>query len=381
MAERLGDVPVAVLEKGKQPGSHLLSGAVVNPRALRRLFGDRYRIDDLPSYGPVHGESVYFLTRRSGAAHPAAADDAQPRQLRSSRSRSSAAGSPSEAEEGGATILPETAAREAARRRTAACVGVRTGDKGRGRDGERARQLRARLRPRRARSRCSPRGRRATSPASRSTASGSAATSPQVWALGVKEVWKVAEAARPRRSTRWAGRCARGAQVPRVRRLVHLPDGRRHGHDRDGRRARLPRRRALGARPAAGAEDAPEDPQDPRGRRARRSGARRRFPRAASTRCRSGCTRPGLLLVRRRRRARQRAGAEGHPLRDRVGPARGRGGVRARCSAARRRATRARVATTTRCARASSGATCTRCATCARCSGAASSSAARSRAR
>ena len=29
-AERLGDVPVAVLEKGKQPGSHLLSGAVVD---------------------------------------------------------------------------------------------------------------------------------------------------------------------------------------------------------------------------------------------------------------------------------------------------------------------------------------------------------------
>ena len=30
-AERLGDVPVAVVEKGKQPGSHLLSGAVVEP--------------------------------------------------------------------------------------------------------------------------------------------------------------------------------------------------------------------------------------------------------------------------------------------------------------------------------------------------------------
>jgi len=35
-AERLGDVPVAVLEKGKQPGSHLLSGAVVNPRGVRK---------------------------------------------------------------------------------------------------------------------------------------------------------------------------------------------------------------------------------------------------------------------------------------------------------------------------------------------------------
>src|ERR1700759_5185856 len=51
VAERLGDVPVAVVEKGKQPGSHLLSGAVVDPRALRRLFGNRLRMDQLPSYG------------------------------------------------------------------------------------------------------------------------------------------------------------------------------------------------------------------------------------------------------------------------------------------------------------------------------------------
>src|SRR5215831_14939642 len=42
LAERFGEVPVAVLEKGKQPGSHLLSGAVVDPRALRRLFGEGF---------------------------------------------------------------------------------------------------------------------------------------------------------------------------------------------------------------------------------------------------------------------------------------------------------------------------------------------------
>src|ERR671922_26361 len=63
-AERLGDVPVAVLEKGKQPGSHLLSGAVVNPRALRRLFRGRKRIDELPLYGRVEAESVYLPLRR-----------------------------------------------------------------------------------------------------------------------------------------------------------------------------------------------------------------------------------------------------------------------------------------------------------------------------
>src|SRR6202795_2057823 len=49
--ERLGDVPVAVLEKGKQPGSHLLSGAVMNPRPLRQLFKGRLTMGDIPTYG------------------------------------------------------------------------------------------------------------------------------------------------------------------------------------------------------------------------------------------------------------------------------------------------------------------------------------------
>ena len=61
LAERLGEVPVAVLEKGKQPGSHELSGAVVNPRGLRRLFRGEKRIEDMPFYGEVDAEGVYFL--------------------------------------------------------------------------------------------------------------------------------------------------------------------------------------------------------------------------------------------------------------------------------------------------------------------------------
>ena len=62
-AERLGDVPVAIVEKGKAPGSHLLSGAVVDPRALRRLLGGAMTVADVPGYGEVHGEAVYLLTK------------------------------------------------------------------------------------------------------------------------------------------------------------------------------------------------------------------------------------------------------------------------------------------------------------------------------
>jgi electron-transferring-flavoprotein dehydrogenase len=134
VAERLGDVPVAVVEKGKQPGSHLLSGAVVNPRALRRLFKDRYRIEDLPSYGPVNGEAVYVLTGRNSLRIP------PPPTMRnhgnwifslSQLGRWLA----ERAEEGGAMILPETAA-EKLLVSHGRVVGVRSGDKGRGRNGE-----------------------------------------------------------------------------------------------------------------------------------------------------------------------------------------------------------------------------------------------------
>ncbi len=134
VAERLGEVAVAVVEKGKQPGSHLLSGAVVNPRALRRLFKDRYRVEDLPSYGPVHGEAVYVLTGRNSLRIP------PPPTMRNHGnwifSLSQLGRWLSErAEEGGAMILPETAADKLLVSH-GRVVGVRSGDKGRGRNGE-----------------------------------------------------------------------------------------------------------------------------------------------------------------------------------------------------------------------------------------------------
>src|SRR5919201_6896033 len=38
LTEQLGEVPVAVLEKGKVAGAHQLSGAVMNPSAIRALL-------------------------------------------------------------------------------------------------------------------------------------------------------------------------------------------------------------------------------------------------------------------------------------------------------------------------------------------------------
>ncbi len=57
----LGELAIAVLEKAGSLGEHSLSGAVVNPRAMRELFPD-LKPSDFPFRRPVGGEAVYFLT-------------------------------------------------------------------------------------------------------------------------------------------------------------------------------------------------------------------------------------------------------------------------------------------------------------------------------
>jgi electron-transferring-flavoprotein dehydrogenase len=186
MADRLGDVPVALLEKGKQPGSHLLSGAVVNPRALRKLG---YRVEDLPSYGQVHGEAVYALTRRNALRIP------PPPTMRNhgnwifSLSRLGRRLA-EDAEEQGTTILPETTA-EKLLVQHGRVVGVRTGDKGRGRDGE---QL-GNFEPGAdivAKVTVLAEGTQGHLTGVALDQFGLRGDEPQVWELGVKEVWKVA---------------------------------------------------------------------------------------------------------------------------------------------------------------------------------------------
>src|SRR3954449_1865603 len=190
LADRLGDVPVAVLEKGKQPGSHLLSGAVVNPRSLRRLFGQRYRMSDLPSSGRAEHESVYFLppqrplriptppTMKNGGNYVASL--AQLGRWLGER-----------AEEGGATMLPQTSG-PAPPVGDGRVRGVRTGDRGRGRDGqelgnfEPGSDVHARVT-------VLAEGTQGHLTGVALDRFGLHGENPQVWALGVKEVWKVAK--------------------------------------------------------------------------------------------------------------------------------------------------------------------------------------------
>ncbi len=58
----LGDVEIAVLEKAETLGAHCLSGAVVNPTGFRTLFPEM-KDEEFPFRTPVSGERVYFLTQ------------------------------------------------------------------------------------------------------------------------------------------------------------------------------------------------------------------------------------------------------------------------------------------------------------------------------
>ena len=57
----LGAVEIAVLEKAESLGAHSLSGAVVNPGALRELFPE-LKDSDFPLRGKVGAERVYLMT-------------------------------------------------------------------------------------------------------------------------------------------------------------------------------------------------------------------------------------------------------------------------------------------------------------------------------
>jgi electron-transferring-flavoprotein dehydrogenase len=57
----LGAIEIAVLEKAEALGAHSLSGAVVNPSALRELFPE-LKDSELPLRAPVGAERVYLLT-------------------------------------------------------------------------------------------------------------------------------------------------------------------------------------------------------------------------------------------------------------------------------------------------------------------------------
>jgi electron-transferring-flavoprotein dehydrogenase len=188
VAERLGEVPVAVIEKGKTPGAHLLSGANLRPSAMQELFPD-LDPSDWPVYQEVTKDAVYVLTPRMALPlKPMPPNFRNHGNYVTSVSRLGRFLA-QKAEEAGVYLLNETTA-DKLLVSDRIVRGVRSGDKGRGRDGEEL----ANFEP------GSDVAARATVLAEGTLGHLTQAAldyfdingrDPQRWELGVKEVWEV----------------------------------------------------------------------------------------------------------------------------------------------------------------------------------------------
>ncbi|MFI4977107.1 MAG: 4Fe-4S dicluster domain-containing protein [Solirubrobacterales bacterium] len=193
--ERLGEVPVAVIEKAKTCGGHNLSGAVMRPGPLQELFPEMTREqwrEEGFAFGEVKKESVYVLpsSKTKLRIPPPPPQHNHGNEVISVSAL--ARFQQRQAEEAGAYILTETAATQLIVE-DGRVVGVRSGDKGRGKDGEPLSNFEP-----------------GTDIKARATVlaegcwghvTGAAikefdlaeGREPQVWELGVKEVWKVSK--------------------------------------------------------------------------------------------------------------------------------------------------------------------------------------------
>src|SRR3954462_12235459 len=134
LMESLGEVPVALVEKGKGPGSPLLSGAMMRPSAMKELFPDVPE-EEWPTYGTVENDTAYLLPNSKRAiplkpTPPPIRNHGNPAPWVAQLGRWLS----EKAEEAGVYILGETAADKLLVEDNQV-VGVRSGDKGRDREG------------------------------------------------------------------------------------------------------------------------------------------------------------------------------------------------------------------------------------------------------
>ena len=191
--ERLGEVPVAVIEKAKTCGGHNLSGAVMRPAPLLELFGDLTREqwrEEGFAFGEVTKEAVYLTPTAKLAVRIPTPPPFKNHGNEVVSVSALARYQQRQAEDAGAYVLTETSATQLIVE-DGSVVGVRSGDKGRGKDGEPLSNFEP-----------------GTDIKARATVLAEGCwghltgvairefdlakdREPQVWELGVKEVWKV----------------------------------------------------------------------------------------------------------------------------------------------------------------------------------------------
>ncbi len=182
-----------MLEKGSEVGAHGLSGAIVDPRSLRELFPDKFA--SIPFEAEVGREHLWWLTKEKALSLP------EPPQLKNHGNYVASLGKlvkwmAKEVEALGVDIFCEFPGRELLYEDSPAgpgrrVAGVRTGDKGIGKDGKRKANFEpgVDIRSQMTVLGEGPRGTLAKQLDSRFGLS--EGKNPQVYALGIKEVWEL----------------------------------------------------------------------------------------------------------------------------------------------------------------------------------------------
>ncbi len=130
------DLEVALIEKGGDIGSHALSGAILNPVALKELVAD-YKEAGCPIESNVRGDKLYFLTESSAYSVPFL-----PRHMKNEGFHVISLSKfvrwlANIAENSGVNIFPGFAGKEVLYDQDGkTVVGIRTGDKGLAKDGK-----------------------------------------------------------------------------------------------------------------------------------------------------------------------------------------------------------------------------------------------------
>jgi len=132
----LGEVEIAVIEKGASIGAHILSGAVMDPRALSELIPD-FVEQGAPLESPVKEDDFLYLTKKRAIKSPVTPPPLKNHGYYIVSLNRLTAWLGEKCEEAGVNIFPEFPGAEMLYDERDCVIGVRTGDKGVDREGRR----------------------------------------------------------------------------------------------------------------------------------------------------------------------------------------------------------------------------------------------------
>src|SRR2546425_3376940 len=132
----LGEVQIAVIEKGATVGAHILSGAVMDPRGLAELIPNFIK-QGAPLESPVKEDQFLYLTKKRAIRSPINPPPLNNHGYYIVSLNRLTAWLGEKCEEAGVNIFPECPGAEMLHDASDHVVGVRTGDKGIDKEGKR----------------------------------------------------------------------------------------------------------------------------------------------------------------------------------------------------------------------------------------------------